>query len=82
MVCINGNWGNMNAREAARLTAAVKPKIVVPMHWGMFAHNTVDPQTFVAAAKEAGMEATILIMEHMGCYVCWPFGEKVTARSE
>ncbi len=82
MVCVNGKWGNMNVSEAARLTTELRPKIVVPMHWGMFAHNTVDPQDFVLAAKDGGVKAKILIMEHMGCHVCWPFREKAASPGE
>ncbi len=73
MPCINGKWGNMNVSEAVRLTTQIQPKVVAPMHWGMFAQNTVDPQVFVMAAKDGGVKCKILLMEHMGCYVFWPF---------
>jgi len=73
MVCINGRWGNMNVSEAARLTAQINPEIVVPMHWGMFAHNTVDPQNFLLAAKDGEVKSRIVLMDHMGCFVCPPF---------
>ena len=35
-ICINGRWGNMDGAEAVRVTAEIKPKIVMPMHWDMF----------------------------------------------
>jgi L-ascorbate 6-phosphate lactonase len=35
-VCINGGGGNMNAHEAALLAWQVKPRTVVPMHYGMW----------------------------------------------
>ncbi|MGC8833958.1 MAG: DUF362 domain-containing protein [Armatimonadota bacterium] len=69
IVCINGKWGNMSAADAAKLTAQINPKVVIPMHYGMFAENTVDPQTFVAEAKKAGVKSKIVILPHMGSYV-------------
>jgi len=72
IVCINGKWGNMNAQDAARLTAQIAPKVVIPMHFGMFAENTVDPQTFVEAAKKAGVKSKIVILPHMGSFVYEP----------
>jgi len=49
MVCINGQYGNMNPIEAARLTWEVGPAAVIPMHWGLVGENTADPADFVAA---------------------------------
>jgi len=69
----------MDVSEAVRLTNQIQPKIVVPMHWGMFAHNTIDPQVFLMAARDGEMKAKRLIMEHMGCYVCWPGAETLAA---
>jgi L-ascorbate metabolism protein UlaG (beta-lactamase superfamily) len=69
IVCINGKWGNMSAADAAKLTAQLNPRVVIPMHYGMFAENTVDPQTFVAEAKKAGVKSKIVILPHMGSYV-------------
>ena len=35
-ICINGGGGNMNAHEAALLAWQLKPRAVVPMHYGMW----------------------------------------------
>src|SRR3984893_18772814 len=35
-ICINGGGGNMNAPEAALLAWQLKPRAVVPMHYGMW----------------------------------------------
>jgi|GEM_PF-249588 len=72
LVCINGKWGNMSAADAAKLTAEIGPKVVIPMHYGMFANNTVDPQTFVEAAKAAHVKARVVLIPHMGAYVYDP----------
>ena len=82
MVCVNGKWSNMNCSEAARLPTQLKPNIVIPMHYGMFAHNTVAPQNFVLVARDGGVKAKVMTTEHVGCYVCWPFGEKLAGTSE
>ena len=46
-ICINGRLGNMDYREAAKLAAALPCRVVVPNHYGMFAENTVDPESFI-----------------------------------
>ncbi|MDK2902527.1 MAG: hypothetical protein PWQ93_446 [Clostridiales bacterium] len=63
-VPINGRWGNMTAQQAAQLVSAVQPKIAVPMHYGMFAENTADPQEFIDACASVGWHGTI-ILPHM-----------------
>ena len=35
-LCINGGGGNMNAHEAALLAWQLKPRVAVPMHYGMW----------------------------------------------
>ena len=35
-ICINGGGGNMNAHEAALLASELKPRMVVPMHYGLW----------------------------------------------
>ena len=39
--------GNMTYREAADLAVAVGADLVIPMHYGMFAHNSEPPGHFV-----------------------------------
>jgi L-ascorbate 6-phosphate lactonase len=46
-----GIVGNLDAREAAELTAAAGVDAVLPMHWDMFAANPGDPAELVAAAE-------------------------------
>jgi L-ascorbate 6-phosphate lactonase len=53
LVPINGKWGNMNAAQAARLTAEIAPAEVIPMHFGMFAVNTVDSSEFLSLLADA-----------------------------
>jgi L-ascorbate 6-phosphate lactonase len=49
-VCINGGGGNMNAHEAALLAWQLKPRVVVPMHYGMWA---TDDYRYRGAAPDA-----------------------------
>lgn|SRR5690554_2290058 len=59
-VCINGRLGNMNSKEAVELVSLVRPRLVVPMHYGLFAENTADPVSFVEASRRAGHPAKVL----------------------
>lgn len=61
LVCINGKLENMDWKEAVSLVEALKPKIAIPMHYGMFAENTADPLPFVLACKERGIISFELI---------------------
>lgn len=54
-VPINGRLGNMDHHEAALLTRSVGPRVVVPMHYGVFKDNTADPQDFLDACREVGV---------------------------
>ncbi len=47
--CINGRFGNLDAEEAAELTAIVSPRVVVPCHFWMFKEHNGDPEAFVQA---------------------------------
>jgi L-ascorbate 6-phosphate lactonase len=46
LVCINGQLGNMDIDEAVILTRYLRPRVVIPNHYGMFAFNTADPMLF------------------------------------
>ena len=75
LVPINGRWGNMDAAQAARLTAEIAPREVIPMHFGMFAENTADPAEFLshlAAALPSGEEIMPIVMKHNACHIYCP----------
>jgi L-ascorbate 6-phosphate lactonase len=46
-----GIVGNLDAREAADLAAAIGADAVVPLHWDMFAWNPGEPAAFVEASQ-------------------------------
>lgn len=62
LVCINGKLGNMPASEAASLVKACNPQYAIPMHYGMFAYNTADPQTFVTECTSQGVTAQVIVL--------------------
>jgi L-ascorbate 6-phosphate lactonase len=62
LVCINGQYGNMDPEEAARLTCEIEPAAVIPMHWGLVAENTADPAAFVSALGSLGGKARPLVI--------------------
>ena len=42
-----GCLGNMTYQEAVDLVGELAPRLAVPMHYDMFAHNSEDPKKFV-----------------------------------
>ena len=71
-ICINGGGGNMNSHEAALLAWELKPRTVIPMHYGMWSEEdyrylgaaadaTPDPGIF--AATLARLDTRIRIRE-------------------
>ena len=64
---INGQYGNMNAEEACRLAAIIKPKILIASHFWMFLEHVCeggkgDPATFLkeAAILPAGIRPMVM----------------------
>jgi L-ascorbate metabolism protein UlaG (beta-lactamase superfamily) len=55
---IGGKY-TMDATEAARAVAAIKPKIAVPMHWGDLIGSRKDADLFASLAP-AGVQVTLL----------------------
>lgn len=55
LICINGKWGNMNSEQAVEKVKIIRPRLAVPMHYGLFAENTVSPDSFVAGCEAVGI---------------------------
>lgn len=47
---INGAFGNMTAADTCRLAARLRPRLLIPAHYGMFAEHGSDPSIFMQAA--------------------------------
>lgn len=56
-----GIVGNMNVLEAAELAEASAARLVVPVHWDLFADNTEDPEHFMRrlATHHPGVNAAV-----------------------
>jgi L-ascorbate 6-phosphate lactonase len=54
-----GTIGNMDYREAAEIASAAGIDTVVPIHYGMFAGNTVPPGYFVTYVAERGLDVNV-----------------------
>ena len=61
-IVINGRLGNMNVDEAIDLTCKLNPKLALPMHYGMFAENTEDPQIFIDGCMKNNIDAIELTL--------------------
>jgi L-ascorbate 6-phosphate lactonase len=73
-ICINGGGGNMNAHEAALLAWELKPRTVVPMHYGLWSAEdyryggkasdaTPDPSIFEATLRKLSARIRIRTLE-------------------
>ena len=72
LVPINGRLGNMNHEQAAQLTQLVQPRVVIPMHYGMFRHNTADPQDFVDACRHLDLKTRVVVMQTSRSFMLEP----------
>ncbi len=55
-----GGTYTMDAREAAEAAKIIKPKIAVPMHWGMIVGSKKDAEAFAELLKGTGIIVKIL----------------------
>ncbi len=53
LICINGKFGNMTDSEALEYVKRTSPRCALPMHYGLFAENTIDPADFIADCKKS-----------------------------
>lgn len=59
---INGAYGNLNERECAQLSHAIKPKLTIPCHYGMFAAHGGSPNEFIKIMNQEYLEQNYLLM--------------------
>jgi len=64
-----GEYCNLDENEAALLTKAINPRVVIPMHYGLFEYVDEDPQKFVQALKKHNVSVECVVMDYKGCYV-------------
>ncbi len=61
--CINGAFGNMDAKEAAQLTGLVNPQVVIPSHFWMFVEQNGQPGVFLDRCKTLAPTTQALVMK-------------------
>ena len=61
IVPINGKYGNPDSKDAAYITAWVKPKTVIPCHFWMFKEHGGDPGAFIKYCSEIAPTSRILV---------------------
>lgn len=59
---INGAFGNMSEKDAVLLCDAIKPTLVIPCHYWMFAEQHGDPGLFIKTLKASNPEQKYLLM--------------------
>lgn len=59
---INGAYGNLNEEDCAKLSAALKPRLTIPCHYGMFSSHFGLPGKFMEYMKQLCPENNYLIM--------------------
>jgi L-ascorbate metabolism protein UlaG (beta-lactamase superfamily) len=64
-----GIIGNMDYREAAELAVQIGARVVIPIHYGMFAGNTAPPGLIVSYLAEFHPEQSVHVMGRFGKYV-------------
>jgi L-ascorbate metabolism protein UlaG (beta-lactamase superfamily) len=57
---INGNLGNMDGRDAARVAKEARAGLAVPCHFEMFEFNTASPDEFVETCTRLGQPCRVL----------------------
>ena len=62
---INGAFNNMNEVEAAKVTSLIKPKTVIPMHFGSLKLDTSDLGKFTRNMRKLDRKIKIIIPELM-----------------
>lgn len=64
---INGKFGNLDARDACRLAAQIKPKVLIASHFWMFIEHGGDPEAFLEEAKNLPRGVQPLVMAPAEC---------------
>lgn len=59
---INGVYGNLNEDDCAELSKALKPKLTIPCHYGLFATHKGLPGLFMESMREKCPENKYLLM--------------------
>lgn len=71
-VCINGGYNNLSSGQAARLIAALGPRVAVPCHYDMMINNVANPEMFRVALDILGCPVPVHIPRYYEPWVYSP----------
>ncbi len=69
LVCINGQWGNLNIEQAAQLVNGVKPRYAIPHHYDVMALNAKNPETFKYQMNYVNPEVEVVILSQLETFI-------------
>lgn len=69
LIAANGRAGNLNAENCVFFSKRLKPKVVIPMHYGMFKETHSDPLIVVRALQRSSLDVKPVVIEFKGSYV-------------
>ncbi len=52
-----------DGEQAARLAGELDARVVIPMHYGVMPHNTIEPSLFLDALRAQGAASTPHVLE-------------------
>jgi len=62
-VCINAGYGNLSHWDASRLAGAAHARYVIPAHWDLFPHNSLNPEPFRTSLEKNAPGSAYFLME-------------------
>ena len=69
LVCINGNWGNLDVSKAVELVGKVSPRFVIPHHYDVMKLNSENPEVFEYQMSYAHPDIEVKILKVMEPFV-------------
>ncbi len=63
-----GGWYTMGIREAVKAVELIKPKVVVPMHYGTFPVISANPEEFRELVKKTCPDVEVKILQPSECF--------------
>jgi L-ascorbate 6-phosphate lactonase len=61
--CINGEFGNLNEKEASLLVKMCKAQITIPAHFGLFAEHGGNPGLFCKYVKSHSPDTKLVLLK-------------------
>ncbi len=69
LIAANGRAGNLDAENCVFFCSRLRPKVVIPMHYGIFKETHSDPMIVARALEESDLGVKPVVMEFKGTYI-------------